>query len=70
VVGLTSVTVGVRVAVLGAGAGAVVVLGVEVATGDPVGAALSVDAEQPVASSVRVAVSAVSLRVMRGFFLS
>ena len=49
------------VAVLGAGAGAVVVLGV---AGEPVGAVLSVDAEQPVASRARVAVSAVSLRVM------
>ena len=61
VVGFTSVTVGVCVAVLGAGAGAVVVLGV---AGEPVGAVLSVDAEQPVASRARVAVSAVSLRVM------
>ena len=63
-VGFTSVTVGVCVAVLGVGADAVVVLEVEVATGEPVGAVLSVDAEQPVAIKARVAVSAVSLRVM------
>lgn len=72
---VTSVTVGVRPAVVVAGAGVVVELGVGVAVEVPPvmrvppGAELSVLAEQPVASRVRTAVAAVILRVMERSFL-
>ena len=72
---VTSVTVGVRPAVVVAGAGVVELgVGVLVAVEVPLvmrvppGAELSVLAEQPVASSARAAAVAVILRVMeRGF---
>ena len=73
---VTSATVGVRPAVVVAGAGVVVGLGVGVLVAVevppvmrvPPGAELSVLAEQPVASSARAAAVAVILRVMeRGF---
>ena len=73
---VTSVTVGVRPAVVVAGAGVVVGLGVGVLVAVevppvmrvPLGAELSVLAEQPVASRARTAAAAVILRVMeRGF---
>ena len=70
---VTSVTVGVRPAVVVAGAGVVevgVLVAVEVppVMRVPPGAELSVLAEQPVASRARTAAAAVILRVMeRGF---